>query len=226
MPSKAQFNADPDKQVVMHTEDMEWEATSVPGVSQKLLERVIDTEKGRETALLRLDPGTTLETEVLAERLDLFVVEGDYADGVGEYGRRTFVRHQPGTAHTPSTRNGCVLYVKRRNPIREKDDPILIDTETVEWTAFPHRGADVVHFYRDPHGIETARYGKVYPDKRIPSHDHAMGEETLVVDGELKDEFGVYGPGTWFRFPIGVAHAPYTEDKPCFMLIREGDLVW
>ncbi len=53
-----------------------------------------------------------------------------------------------------------------------------------------------------------------------------MGEETLIVDGCLKDEHGIYGPGTWLRFPIGVAHAPFTESEPCYLLIREGDLVW
>jgi len=26
--------------------------------------------------------------------------------------------------------------------------------------------------------------------------------------------------------PCGVAHAPYTEEQRCKMLIREGDLVW
>jgi hypothetical protein len=53
-----------------------------------------------------------------------------------------------------------------------------------------------------------------------------MGEESFVLAGCLKDEYDAYGPGTWFRFPIGVPHAPYTETEGCLMLIREGDLVW
>ncbi len=226
MPAKQEFNADPDQLVVLHTQEMEWEDTGHPGVSLKLLERVIDPEKGRETSLLHLAAGTTLPAEELGERLDVFVIEGDYADGQGEYGPRTFVRHAAGTRVTQSTKDGCVIYAKRRNSFRDDDERMVIDTNAVEWTAFPHRGADVVHFYRDPHGIETARYGKIYPDKQIPSHDHAMGEESLVVDGQLMDEHGTYGPGSWFRFPIGVAHAPYTEAQDCTMLIREGDLVW
>lgn len=226
MSVKQEFNSDPDACVVMHTQDMEWRDTEQPGVSRKLLERVIDPEKGRETMLLRFAAGATLETEELTERLDFFVLEGTYADGTGEYGPRTFVRHPAGTRHAPSSKDGCVLYAKRRNPIRDNDERIVIDTNSVEWLSFPHRGADVVHFYRDPHGIETSRYGRIYPDKRIPSHDHAMGEETLIVDGCLKDEHDTYGPGSWFRFPIGVAHAPYTESEACTLLIREGDLVW
>ena len=84
----------------------------------------------------------------------------------------------------------------------------------------------MLHLYRDVHGIATARFGQVMSDKKIPSHEHAMGEETFVVGGCLKDEYDAYGPGTWFSFPIGVPHAPYTEADGCLMLIREGDLVW
>mgnify|MGYP001326196813 FL=1 len=110
MSTKQQFNANPDECVVMHTNEMDWEDTEIGGVSQKLLERIIDPEKGRETVLLRFAAGTTLEAEELTERLDFFVLEGNYADGTGEYGPRTFVRHPAGTHHTPSSKAGCVLY--------------------------------------------------------------------------------------------------------------------
>lgn len=219
-------NADPDAVVVVDTNQMEWEETGHPGVTRKVLERVIDQEKGRETVLLRFAPGSSLPTERLDRRLDIFVIEGTYSDGSGEYGPRTFLRRPPGGEHAPHSKAGCTLYAKYRNAFRDDDERLTIDTGKVEWMSFPHRGADVVHFYRDRHGIETSRFGKVYPEKKIPSHDHAMGEETLIIDGYLKDEYGTYGPGVWFRSPIGIPHAPYTEDQPCFMLIREGDLVW
>jgi anti-sigma factor ChrR (cupin superfamily) len=83
-----------------------------------------------------------------------------------------------------------------------------------------------VHFHRDRHGIEFSRFGEVFPNQQIPSHDHAIGEETLIVDGVLNDQRGSYGPGTWLRFPIGLEHAPFTEAQSCKMLIRDGDLVW
>ncbi len=226
MAELAEFNADPDAVICMHTADMPWEDTGVAGVSQKLLERVNDPEKGRETALIKLEPGTTLPTESLFQRVDTFVMEGDYSDGNGDYGPRTFIRIPAGSTQAPSTKDGCVIYMKRRNPFRDNEERMVIDTETVEWKAFPHRGADVVHFYRDEHGIDTSRYGKVYPEKNIPSHDHSMGEETLIVEGVFKDEHDTYVAGSWIRFPIGVPHAPFTEDKEAFLLIREGDLVW
>ncbi len=226
MAAEPQVNADPNVVVVMKTREMDWESTDAPGVSRKVLERVHDAEKGRETLLLRLDPGASYSTPETNQRVDIFVIEGSCSDGHGDYGKRSFIRNPAGATVTLTSKDGCELYLKRRNAFRDDEERIVIDTETCDWKAFPHRGADVVHFYRDKHGIDTSRYGMVYPEKRIPSHDHSMGEETLIVDGVLKDEHGVYDSGTWLRFPIGVAHAPYTEDGSCYMLIREGDLVW
>ena len=154
----------------------------------------------------------SLPEEVLAQRMDIFVLEGSCTDGMADYGRHTFVRNSPGSTVRLATGVGCILYVKRREPIRKNDNErIVIDAESAQWMDFPHRGATVLHLYRDMHGIETARFGRVHPERRIPSHDHAMGEETLVLEGCLKDEYTTYVPGTWFRMPIGVPHAPYTE---------------
>lgn len=227
MTATQQVNADPNKVVVMNTNKMDWESTANKGVSRKTLERVNDARKGRETSLLRLDAGAELPAEELTERVDLFVLEGSCSDGAGTYGMHTFVRNQPGTRFALSSADGCTLYMKRRVAIRKSDtERMVVDGKNAQWTPFPARGARVLHLYRDVHGVETARIGDVYPERKIPSHDHAMGEETFIIDGCLKDEHDSYGPGVWFRFPIGVPHAPFTEQQNALMLIREGDLVW
>jgi anti-sigma factor ChrR (cupin superfamily) len=227
MNTKLEVNADPNAVVSLQTNDMPWMPTEYSGVQEKVLERVNDPRKGRETLLMKLAPGASLPKEVLSQRVDFFVMEGSCSDGVSEYGQYTFVRNSPGTEIQISSTQGCTLYVKRREPIRSTDkERLVIDSASAQWINFPHRGAKVLHFYRDPHGIETSRIGRIYADRKLPSHNHAMGEETLIVEGRLKDEYGTYEPGAWFRMPIGVPHAPYTEAAECLMLIREGDLVW
>ena len=141
MTTKPEFNADPDKVVVLQTGDLAWEPTGYPGVSQKLLERVNDPRKGRETMLLRFEPNTTLPTEELATRVDTLVLEGTYADGHGMYGVHTFIRNPKGVRHTPSSKDGCVPFVKRRVPIRNDGERLVIDGRATDWTPFPHRGA-------------------------------------------------------------------------------------
>jgi anti-sigma factor ChrR (cupin superfamily) len=102
----------------------------------------------------------------------------------------------------------------------------VIDAKNIEWKPYPARGARVLHLYRDQHGVEAARLVDVYPDKQIPTHDHAMGDETFVVGGVIMDEHGSYGAGVWIRTPIGIPHTPFTKKDNVVMLIRDGDMVW
>ncbi len=222
-------NADASACVVVDTNQMPWEPAAQRGMSMKVLERVIDPRKGRETALFKLEAGITLPREVLEVRQEIFVLEGSYSDENGTYGPHTWIWNPPGYAQTISTKEGCVFYAKRRVPIYKDDasrERKVIDAKTAKWLEFPHRGADVLHLHKDPNGLETGRIGHVHTHRKIPSHDHSIGEETFVVEGRLTDEYTSYGKGVWFRMPCGVPHAPYTGDERCKMLIREGDLVW
>lgn len=225
----ARVNDDPTKVAVVDTSALAWEPTAHAGVSMKTLERFNDSRKGRETALVRIDAGASLPEEVLDHRMEIFVVSGAYRDGHGEYSERSFIRNLPGFRHRPASATGCVIYWKRRVPIYRDEAAwprLIVDAKTATWLEFPHRGADVLHLYRDPNGLETARIGHVHTGRRIPSHDHSIGEETFVLKGCLTDEYQPYEEGVWFRMPCGVPHAPYTGDRRCMMLIREGDMVW
>jgi len=227
MRQAAPVNADPRQCAVVDTNAMPWEQTGHRGVLRKTLELVNDPKKGRETSLLKFEPGAALPAETLADRLDLLVIEGTLRDGEASYGPEAFVRLAPGERFAPSSPRGCVIYAKWRVPIRPgASGRTVIDARSAQWLDFPHRGAKVLHLYKNVDGIETSRIGDVYPNRKLPSHDHSIGEETLVLEGALKDEYATYGKGVWFRMPCGVPHAPYTEAQNCKMLIREGDLVW
>ena len=91
MRSAAPVNADPDKPARVDTNAMPWERTEHPGVWRKVLEFVSHPKKGRETSLLKFEPGASLPTETLVDRLDIFVIEGAYSDGHGDYGQHTFI---------------------------------------------------------------------------------------------------------------------------------------
>lgn len=227
MRSAAPVNADPSQVARVDTNAMPWEKSEHRGVWRKVLEFVNDPKKGRETSLLKFDPGAAIPAETLKERLDIYVMEGVLEDADARYEAETFVRIPPGSRVSLSSREGCVIYAKWRVPIRPGGgERTVIDTKTAQWLDFPHRGAKVLHLFRNVDGIETSRIGNVYPERKIPSHDHSIGEETFVLEGCLKDEYTVYGAGVWFRMPCGVPHAPYTEGQNAKMLIREGDLVW
>src|SRR3990170_3371075 len=101
MRSATPVNADPAQCVTVDTNALPWEKTEHPGVHRKTLELVNDPRKGRETSLLRFEPGAALPAETLAERLDLFVIEGRLADGGAVYGPETLLRLPPGGRLAP-----------------------------------------------------------------------------------------------------------------------------
>ena len=57
------------------------------------------------------------------------------------------------------------------------------------------------------------------PESRFPSHDHARGEEFIVLEGEFADEHGRYPPGTYVRNPPGTHHAPFS-DPGCLIWVK------
>lgn len=43
---------------------------------------------------------------------------------------------------------------------------------------------------------------------KVGNHHHFKGEEILILSGELEDQYGRHGQGTWMRFYPGTLHAP------------------
>jgi anti-sigma factor ChrR (cupin superfamily) len=54
---------------------------------------------------------------------------------------------------------------------------------------------------------------------RFDSHTHELGEEILVLEGTLSDEFGNYVPGTYLKNPPGSSHSPFSEDG-CILFVK------
>jgi quercetin dioxygenase-like cupin family protein len=104
--------------------------------------------------------------------------------------------------------------------------PAIQLPESHEWIPSPQAGVERVMLDRigDEVAVATSlvRYaaGSTFPD-----HDHALGEEYIVLDGEFGDEHGRYPAGTYVRNPPGTHHAPFS-DPGCviFVKLRQFDL--
>ncbi|MEK9723150.1 MAG: cupin domain-containing protein [Rhodospirillaceae bacterium] len=58
----------------------------------------------------------------------------------------------------------------------------------------------------------------------FPAHDHPGGEEILVLDGVLEDEFGRYPAGAWLPNPPGSRHAA-SSPGPGRLFVKTGHLL-
>ncbi|VUX45551.1 Predicted transcription negative regulator [Candidatus Defluviicoccus seviourii] len=92
--------------------------------------------------------------------------------------------------------------------------------DEAEWAPSPMAGVERRMLERD--GDEVARATSVVryrPGSRFPRHEHALGEEFLVLEGTFEDEQGQYPAGTYVRNPPGSGHAPWS-DAGCVLFVK------
>jgi len=90
--------------------------------------------------------------------------------------------------------------------------PAWLAPADFDWVPSPQGGVERVMLDRvgDEVAVATSlvRYA---PNSSFPAHEHALGEEYLVLEGEFGDEHGRYPPGTYVRNPPGSRHTPFSE---------------
>ncbi len=88
---------------------------------------------------------------------------------------------------------------------------VVIDTLTAPWIASPEPGVE--RKLLDRVGDEVARATSIVryaPGSAFVAHEHALGEEFLVLSGTFEDECGEYPAGTYVRNPPGSRHRPFS----------------
>ena len=91
-------------------------------------------------------------------------------------------------------------------------EPVAVAPDQQRWVASPQAGVERVMLDRSGDEVAVAtslvRYA---PGSTFPDHDHALGEEFVVLAGEFGDEHGRYAAGSYIRNPPGTHHAPFSE---------------
>ncbi len=106
------------KSLFVDSESLPWRPSPYPGVTWKKLR--FDSETGESAVLLRFDPGASYGAHVHPEGEEYWVLEGSLEDGGKRYGAGTYVYHPPGSAHRPTSTEGCLLWVRLAQPIEER----------------------------------------------------------------------------------------------------------
>ena len=78
-----------------------------PGVSVRWLYRT----DGSSSALLRYDPGASVPPHEHIGYEHILVLQGSQSDERGHYPCGTFVINQPGSRHTVTSEEGCVVLI-------------------------------------------------------------------------------------------------------------------
>ena len=214
------FNMDFNQRVVIDTNKLEWMDSPLPGVQRLVLEREA-AESGRATSFVRYAAGSHFAPHVHTGGEEFLVLDGVFSDEFGDFGPGMYIRNPAGSKHQPSSVDGCMIFVKLSQMDPDDQDYVRLDTNAAEWRPGLIEGLTVLPLHH--YGSEHTALVKWAPGTEFVSHAHPGGEEFLVLDGVLEDEFGRYPKGTWLRNPPGSAHQPFSREG-CTILVKTGHL--
>jgi anti-sigma factor ChrR (cupin superfamily) len=195
-------NADFSRRVVIATDEMPWIPSPQAGVERRLLDR-IGGEVARATSLVRYAPASAFPAHDHALGEEFLVLSGVFSDEHGDYGVGTYVRNPPQSRHSPRTAPGCSILVKLRQMTPSEQKRVVIDTTTAKWEQAGNAGSKTVPLYLAPDAGEKVSLERLEAGARHGDVDCPGGEEIFVLSGDLEDEYGKYGAGTWIRNPVG-----------------------
>lgn len=192
-----ELNADFKKRVLVHSEQLEWNASPMPGVDRRMLDR-IGGEVARATTIVRYAPGSKFSEHTHTGGEEFIVLDGVFQDEHGDFPKGTYVRNPPTTAHTPGSAQGSTIFVKLWQ--FDMEDRNQFRKNMAEELTSPVNGVAVAELHRDAH--ETVTYSHLDAGATLENGD-AGGIEMLVVAGSVTEAGDTLGKGAWLRLPDG-----------------------
>jgi anti-sigma factor ChrR (cupin superfamily) len=175
------LHADFGERVVVQTEGLPWIASPLAGVDRRMLDRDGE-EVARATSIVRYAAGSAFSAHIHGGGEEYLVLDGVFSDEHGDFSKGMYVRNPPGSSHTPSSKQGCTIFVKLRQMDDADQRQIAIDTTGEEgWQAVAGSTVEVLPLHQ--YAPETVRMVRMAPGTRLDRHEHPGGEEILVLEG-------------------------------------------
>jgi hypothetical protein len=195
---------------VVDTTALAWTPSPSPSVWRKRLHRVGPAESGQVTSLVRYDPGSRFPEHDHPDGEEILVLEGVFSDHRGDHGPGSWLASPEGHRHAPWSDPGCVIFVKLRQYAGSDRPYVEIHTRDLAWSPTHEPGVESKLLYASPHFPDHTHLERFAAGAGSLPRQYPAGAELFVIEGELEDEHGRYGPYTWLRQPPGATHAPHS----------------
>lgn len=215
-----QINMDRSRRIVINTARAAWVQSPAKGVWRKPLEREA-AESGQVTSVVRYEPNSVFSAHNHPNGEEIYVLAGVFEDEWGRYPAGSYFRNPPGSSHTPSSVEGCLLLVKLNMFQAGDERSVCLDTEALAWSPGIAEGLSVKSLHS--FGTEHTALVRWQPGTEFHTHTHPGGEEIFVLDGVFEDEQGSYAKGSWLRNPPYSQHRPFSTNG-CTILVKTGHM--
>lgn len=204
-----------------HAEELDWLPSPMAGVDRRMLDR-IGNEVARATTIVRYAPGSNFAPHTHAGGEEFIVLEGIFQDEHGDYPTGTYVRNPPTSQHKPSSKDGCVIFVKLNQFALEDRTFSRIETNKMKALADPDRhGVKIIPLFQD--NREYVRIEEISSNTSFRTSNSA-GFEMLVLSGSLVIQDQQFVEQSWLRLPPGNNVQIQTGDKVARIWVKTGHL--
>lgn len=192
-----ELNADFSQRIVVHSNQLEWNASPMPGVDRRMLDR-IGGEVARATTIVRYAPESKFSAHTHTGGEEFIVLDGVFQDEHGDFPEGTYVRNPPTTSHTPGSKLGCTIFVKLWQ--FDMDDRNQFRKNMADELAAPVDGVATATLHKDAQ--EKVSYSHIDAGVTLTNSDTG-GVEMLVIAGSVEENGETLGKGAWLRLPEG-----------------------
>ena len=193
-----ELHADFSQRVLIHSDEIDWIASPMPGVDRRMLDR-IGEEVARATSIVRYAPNSQFSQHTHGGGEEFIVLEGVFQDEHGDYPVGSYVRNPPTSYHTPGSELGCVIFVKLWQFDPEDRTSIKIEmNKAAPIKAADRPGVMVKRLFEDHR--ETVNLERWEPNMSV-SFDTPDGAELLVLDGSFEEGEDSLRKHSWLRLP-------------------------
>jgi ChrR Cupin-like domain len=193
-----ELNADFTKRAVVHGATMPWQASPIPGVERKMLDRIGD-EVARATSIVRYAPRSQFSPHAHGGGEEFLVLEGVFQDEHGDYPVGTYVRNPPTSRHTPGSVSGCTILVKLWQFDLGDRTQVTLNTEQQQYIAdLTRMGVSILPLFSDDR--ETVQLERWEANTSIDLVTPG-GLEIFVIRGGFSEGGEVFQLYSWLRLP-------------------------
>lgn len=215
------INADFSKRVAVHSPQMEWVQSPMPGVERRMLDR-IGGEVARATSIVRYAPGSSFSAHTHDGGEEFLVLEGVFQDEHGDYPIGSYVRNPPTSSHTPGSEPGCVILVKLHQFDRADRFQVRIRSSMISPAAVAGRNSvGVIPLYDNAR--EDVRIEVWDPGTEI-RFGAPGGMEVFVLHGGFVENGESFSKHSWLRLPPGETLSAIAGAAGARVWIKSGHL--
>lgn len=208
------LNADFNERVMIHSDEVEWKASPMPGVDRRMLDRIGD-EVARATTIVRYAAGSKFSAHTHTGGEEFIVIDGVFQDEHGDFPVGSYVRNPPTSSHTPGSDVGCTIFVKLWQFDMDDRNQINIDMNKAA------EDSDNVALFNDAR--EHVSFHTWGPSDEVEM-ELPRGGEFLVLEGGFEEGGDNLRKHSWLRLPEGASFKVKVGSEGAKVWMKTGHL--